>query len=71
MVYPFAVLEGNTRIGKHCVIYPGVHIKDSRIGEGVEILTASTLEEARVADGCRIGPYARLRPGTVLRRFDR
>ena len=71
VVYPFAVLEGNTRIGKHCVIYPGVHIKDSRIGEGVEILTASTLEEARVADGCRIGPYARLRPGTVLRKDSR
>jgi bifunctional UDP-N-acetylglucosamine pyrophosphorylase/glucosamine-1-phosphate N-acetyltransferase len=68
VVYPSAVLEGNTRIGKHCIIYPGVHIKDSRIGDGVEVLTASSLEEARVADHCRIGPFARLRPGTVLRK---
>ena len=67
VIYPTVVLEGKTRIGERCVVYPGTHIMDSRIGNGVNVLTASVLEEVRVADDCRVGPFARLRPGTVLR----
>ncbi|MGB2907823.1 MAG: bifunctional UDP-N-acetylglucosamine diphosphorylase/glucosamine-1-phosphate N-acetyltransferase GlmU [Candidatus Aminicenantaceae bacterium] len=67
VIYPMVVLEGKTRIGERCVVYPGAHIMDARIGDSVRILTGSVLEEATVEDGCRVGPYARLRPGTVLR----
>jgi bifunctional UDP-N-acetylglucosamine pyrophosphorylase/glucosamine-1-phosphate N-acetyltransferase len=67
VIYPMVVLEGKTKIGERCVIYPGTHIMDARIGHDVSVLTASVLEEAKVEEGCRIGPYARLRPGTILR----
>jgi bifunctional UDP-N-acetylglucosamine pyrophosphorylase/glucosamine-1-phosphate N-acetyltransferase len=68
VIYPMVTLEGNTRIGERCMVYPGSHIKDARIGSDVNVLTGSVLEDSRVEDGCRIGPYARLRPGTILRR---
>jgi len=67
VIYPMVVLEGKTKIGERCAVYPGSHIMDSRIGHGVSVLTASVLEETRVEDDCRVGPFARLRPGTILR----
>ncbi len=67
VVYPSVVLEGNTRIGKKCILYPGVHIMDSQVGNEARIFTASILEQARVGNDTRIGPFARLRPGTVIR----
>ena len=67
VIYPFVVIEGKTRIGKKCVLYPGTHIMDSQIGNDSRIFTASILEQAKVGDDARIGPFARLRPGTVIR----
>jgi bifunctional UDP-N-acetylglucosamine pyrophosphorylase/glucosamine-1-phosphate N-acetyltransferase len=43
-------------------------IANSRIGEGTEILANSVVDHAIVAQDCRIGPFARLRPGTVMHR---
>jgi len=54
------VLSEQVSIGAHCVI------KDSEIGPGTVIAPFSHLDGARVARHCRVGPYARLRPGTVL-----
>ncbi len=68
VIYPSVVLEGTTRIGQECVLYPGVHVINSQVGNRVKIQSHSFLEEAKVADEARIGPYARLRPGTRLRR---
>ncbi len=67
VIYPMVTLEGKTRIGERCVIYPGSHIMDARIGSDVNVLTGSIVEQTRVESGCRVGPYARLRPGTILR----
>jgi bifunctional UDP-N-acetylglucosamine pyrophosphorylase/glucosamine-1-phosphate N-acetyltransferase len=53
-------LDANVRVGAHCVI------KDSQIGPGSVIAPFSHLEGARVAADCRVGPYARLRPGAAL-----
>jgi bifunctional UDP-N-acetylglucosamine pyrophosphorylase/glucosamine-1-phosphate N-acetyltransferase len=36
------------------------------VGPGTEVLPFSHLEGCEVGRDCRIGPYARLRPGTVL-----
>lgn len=66
VVYPFAVLEGETVIGSDCVVGPGVHLKGCRIGNGVEIRTGTVAEDSTVADGATVGPYAHLRGGTVL-----
>jgi bifunctional UDP-N-acetylglucosamine pyrophosphorylase/glucosamine-1-phosphate N-acetyltransferase len=66
IIMPYTIIEGQTSIGKACRIGPSCHITDSIIGPEVNIAT-STLEQAEVAAGCKIGPYAYLRPGTVLK----
>ncbi|MGH9456427.1 MAG: bifunctional UDP-N-acetylglucosamine diphosphorylase/glucosamine-1-phosphate N-acetyltransferase GlmU [Thermoanaerobaculia bacterium] len=65
-VYPFVVLEGKTTIGRECVIEPGVHLVDVRIGDGVHVKTGTVAEESEIGDGATVGPYAHLRPGTRL-----
>jgi bifunctional UDP-N-acetylglucosamine pyrophosphorylase/glucosamine-1-phosphate N-acetyltransferase len=66
IVYPFAVIEGDTTIGADCVIGPGAHLKSCRVGSGVEIRTGTVAENSMIADGASVGPYAHLRSGTVL-----
>jgi bifunctional UDP-N-acetylglucosamine pyrophosphorylase/glucosamine-1-phosphate N-acetyltransferase len=65
-VYPFVVLEGATVIGRECVIDPGVHLANVRIGDGVHIKTGTVAEDAEIGDGATVGPYAHLRPATKL-----
>jgi bifunctional UDP-N-acetylglucosamine pyrophosphorylase / glucosamine-1-phosphate N-acetyltransferase len=67
VVHPMTVITGATVIGEHCVIGPGARIEDSKIGAGVRIRDSS-LEGARVGSGTAVGPYAHLRPGTVVGR---
>ena len=66
IVYPFAVIEGETIIGTDCVVGPGAHLKNCRVGIGVEIKTGTVAEDSSIADGASVGPYAHLRGGTVL-----
>ena len=60
------ILEGTIRIGSNVRIGAHCHIKDSVIEDNVEILPNCVIENAVIGHGCRIGPFARLRPGTVL-----
>jgi bifunctional UDP-N-acetylglucosamine pyrophosphorylase/glucosamine-1-phosphate N-acetyltransferase len=60
------VFEGEVTLGHRVRIGPNVLIKDSHIGDDVEIRANCVIESARVGDRCVIGPHARLRPGTVL-----
>jgi bifunctional UDP-N-acetylglucosamine pyrophosphorylase/glucosamine-1-phosphate N-acetyltransferase len=41
-------------------------LRDARIESGTEILPMCHIDQAQVGAGSRIGPFARLRPGTVL-----
>jgi bifunctional UDP-N-acetylglucosamine pyrophosphorylase/glucosamine-1-phosphate N-acetyltransferase len=60
-VFTGKVTLGNkVRIGANCVL------QDTSVGDGVEIKPFSHLEEAEIGANCVIGPFARLRPGTVL-----
>jgi len=68
IIYPDTYLEGKTSIGKGCVIYPGVRVHDSVIGNRVVIKDNTLIEESRVADGATIGPFAHLRPGCIIGR---
>jgi bifunctional UDP-N-acetylglucosamine pyrophosphorylase/glucosamine-1-phosphate N-acetyltransferase len=54
------VLGDRVRIGPHCVL------RDVSIGADTEVVAHSVLEEADVGSHCRIGPFARLRPGARL-----
>ena len=48
-----------------CTIGPSTRIVDSRIGDGAEV-TFSVVRGARLGPGAMVGPYASLRPGTVI-----
>jgi bifunctional UDP-N-acetylglucosamine pyrophosphorylase/glucosamine-1-phosphate N-acetyltransferase len=61
-----AVLEGEVSLGDRVVIGPNVTIRNARIGNDVEILANTVIDEAEVGDNCSVGPFARLRPGTRL-----
>lgn len=60
------ILEGKISIGNHVNIGANTHIKNSVIGDHVEILANCVIEDAVIGQGSRIGPYARLRPESVL-----
>ena len=53
-------LGERARVGAHCVI------RNARIEAGAEILPFTHIDDAVVGADSRIGPYARLRPGTEL-----
>ena len=60
------IIEGGNSIGNNVKIGANTHIKDSIIGDNVEILANCVIENAVVGQGSKVGPYARLRPQTVL-----
>jgi bifunctional UDP-N-acetylglucosamine pyrophosphorylase/glucosamine-1-phosphate N-acetyltransferase len=67
VVYPSVVIEGASRIGKNCRIYPHVHIMGSHVGDRVKVLSSTVLEDCRLENDAQVGPFSRLRPGTVVR----
>lgn len=66
VLYPGVFLRGKTRVGTLSSIEPNCFIVDSLIGEGVQIRANSYLERAQVLDRASVGPFARLRPETVI-----
>ncbi len=61
-----AIFEGRVVLGSHVTIGPNCQISNSIIADHVEIKANSILEDAEVASGSVVGPFARLRPGTIL-----
>ena len=58
----------DTKIGKNVIINPYVVIgKKVRIGNNVTINSFSHLENCKIENKVDIGPYARIRPGTILK----
>jgi bifunctional UDP-N-acetylglucosamine pyrophosphorylase/glucosamine-1-phosphate N-acetyltransferase len=66
-IYPGTHLEGDTTVGAGSQVGPDVFAVDSAIGENSTVWYA-VLRSAQVGDECEVGPYASLRPGTVLER---
>ncbi len=66
-IYENNRIEGNTVIGDNCVILPNCYIIDSVIGAD-SVINHSQLEQAIVAEDCKIGPFARLRPKADIRK---
>jgi bifunctional UDP-N-acetylglucosamine pyrophosphorylase/glucosamine-1-phosphate N-acetyltransferase len=63
-----AVLVGRVHLGARVKIGPNCTIRDSSIGADTEIHANCVIDSAVVGENCRIGPFARLRPETVLHR---
>lgn len=68
IIYPGTYLLGNTVIGKNCVIEGGVYIKDSTLADQVTLKMGSYIEQSTIETACQIGPYAHLRPQSVLKK---
>ncbi|MDR2878564.1 MAG: bifunctional UDP-N-acetylglucosamine diphosphorylase/glucosamine-1-phosphate N-acetyltransferase GlmU [Fusobacteriales bacterium] len=66
VIYPNTVIQGKTKIGNNCIIYSNTRIIDSNIGNNTTI-EASLIEETVVEDYATVGPFAHLRPKTVLK----
>jgi bifunctional UDP-N-acetylglucosamine pyrophosphorylase / glucosamine-1-phosphate N-acetyltransferase len=60
------ILEGRVIIEDDVIIGPNCVIKDSTLRKGVVIKANSHLEGAVMGEGSDAGPFARLRPGSVL-----
>jgi len=60
------IFEGNVVLGNNVSIAANCIIKNSTIADGSTIHPNSLIEESTVGKSCHIGPYARLRPETVL-----
>ena len=60
-------LSEDTKFGKNVVINPYVVIgKKTKIGNNVEILPFTHIENAILESNVNVGPFSRIRPGTIL-----
>jgi len=66
IIHPDVLIEGETVLGEDCVVRSGSRITDCRIGRGVLIKDHCVLTDSRVGDGAELGPFAHLRPASVL-----
>lgn len=60
------VFEGNVHVGQGVTIGAYCVIKNARIADNVNIKPFTHIDDATIGSDSQIGPYARLRPGTVL-----
>ena len=66
MIYPGSYLKGKTKIGSFCAIESNVFLFNAVIGNYVNIKAGSYIEDSAVGEKSVIGPYAHLRPKTVI-----
>ena len=67
VIYPSAVIEGRTTIGRQCRIFPLVHLIDTHLGDRVKVLSSTMIERSRIEHDAQVGPFTHLRPNTVVR----
>ena len=64
-ISPNVTLRGNTSVGKECVLTGGTVLENCSVGDRT-VIRSSECFGARIGSGVSIGPFAHLRPGTVL-----
>lgn len=60
------ILQGNNRLGDGVCVGPGSVLTDCELAAGTVIHAHSVLQGVVTTGACEIGPFARLRPGTLL-----
>jgi bifunctional UDP-N-acetylglucosamine pyrophosphorylase / glucosamine-1-phosphate N-acetyltransferase len=65
VIHPMTFLQGSTRIGRMASVGPGARLVDTVVGEGADI-SFSVARQSRIGPRSTVGPYASLRPGTVI-----
>lgn len=64
-IYPNCHLYGNSAVGDNCTVGPNARLQDARLAANVTVAD-SVVEGAEIGANVRIGPFAHLRPGTVV-----
>ncbi len=65
VIHPGTQLLGSTRIGERCQIGPDTTLTDVTVGDEAAVVRTHGGQSA-IGDGAAVGPFAYLRPGTVL-----
>ena len=60
------VIEGDVSLGDGVSIGANCIVRDAQLGSGVRVLPFTHIDGAEVLSDAVVGPYARLRPGTVI-----
>ena len=60
------ILEGNIELGNNVEIGSNSILCDTKIGDNTKILPFSHIVASQIGANCSIGPYARLREGSVI-----
>ncbi|MCB1009170.1 MAG: bifunctional UDP-N-acetylglucosamine diphosphorylase/glucosamine-1-phosphate N-acetyltransferase GlmU [Acidobacteria bacterium] len=66
VVHADVTLLGSTNVGAGVVLHAGAWLRDTTVDDNSVIEPYSVLDGATVGRDCRVGPFARLRPGAVL-----
>jgi bifunctional UDP-N-acetylglucosamine pyrophosphorylase / glucosamine-1-phosphate N-acetyltransferase len=65
VIQPGTQLLCRTRIGGHCVVGPDTTLTDVTVGDRATVVRTHGTS-ASIGDGAAVGPFAYVRPGTVL-----
>ena len=63
---PGCLFEGAVSLADDVIVGPNCVIRNAQIGPGTTIAAFSHIDDARIGARCRVGPYARIRPSSVL-----
>ena len=66
VIHPGVTLEGKTTIGARCELHSGIRIINSTVGDDVTVNNFCVITDSSIETGAQIGPFAHLRPGTVM-----
>lgn len=65
------IVEGKVKIGSNASIGANCILIDCEISENAVVHANSIIEQALVGENCSVGPFARLRPGAVMKEQSR
>ncbi len=66
MVHPGTILRGRTRVAEGATIGSRTVLDNVEVGAGANVKTGTVAEDSVIGAGAQIGPYAHLRPGSVV-----
>ena len=66
VLHPFLSLEGKTALAEGCEVLSFTRLLDTTVGAGASVGPHCDAEGAQIAARARVGPYSRLRPGSVI-----
>lgn len=61
------IFEGTVSLGSNVNIGANTIIRNTTIGDGATILPGTNIDGAEIGERASVGPYARIRPGTILK----